>query len=249
MRVGARIGPSRRILSSPHYKWWAYAAIGVGMFVTVMDQSGVSIALPRIAERFSADLPTVQWITLGYVLSTAAMLMPMGRLSDMLGRKPVYLAGLVVFMAAAALGGSAQSFGVIIAAKVVQGIGAAAIQANGLAMIAQVFPENERGKGFGMYMAVIGAGSIGGPVIGGLLVSALGWRSVFFRQRPAGPAGCGDGRGDPSRKRDSADGWQGQTRVRLARRQPVVGLSRQLPAGRDKRPPAWLGTRPPWWPG
>ena len=186
MRVGARIGPSRRILSSPHYKWWAYAAIGVGMFVTVMDQSGVSIALPRIAERFSADLPTVQWITLGYVLSTAAMLMPMGRLSDMLGRKPVYLAGLVVFMAAAALGGSAQSFGVIIAAKVVQGIGAAAIQANGLAMIAQVFPENERGKGFGMYMAVIGAGSIGGPVIGGLLVSALGWRSVFFASVPLG---------------------------------------------------------------
>ena len=85
MRVSALIGPSDRVLSSPNYKWWAYGAIAVGMFVTVMDQSGVSIALPRIADRFSADIPTVQWITLGYVLSTAAMLMPMGRLSDMLG--------------------------------------------------------------------------------------------------------------------------------------------------------------------
>lgn len=186
MRVSAVLGPSNRILSSPRYKWWAYAAIAVGMFVTVMDQSGVNIALPRIADHFSADIPTVQWITLGYVLTTAAMLMPMGRLSDMLGRKTVYVAGFVVFIAAAAMGGAAQSFAVIIASKVVQGIGAAAIQANGMAMVAQIFPENERGKGMGMYMAIIGTGSISGPVIGGLLVSTLGWRSVFFASVPLG---------------------------------------------------------------
>ena len=186
MRVSLRIGPSQRVLSSPRYKWWVYAAIAVGIFVTVMDQSGVNIALPLIADRFATDIPTVQWISLGYVLSTAAMLMPMGRLSDMLGRKPVYLAGFVVFVSAAALGGAAQSFSLIIVAKVVQGIGSAAIQANGMAMIAQVFPENERGKGMGMYMAIIGTGSISGPVIGGLLISALGWRSVFFASVPLG---------------------------------------------------------------
>ena len=186
MRVSALIGPSERVLSSPHYKWWAFGAIAVGMFVTVMDQSGVSIALPRIADRFSADIPTVQWITLGYVLSTAAMLMPMGRLSDMVGRKSVYIGGFVVFIAAAAMGGAAQSFAVIIVAKVVQGVGAAGIQANGMAMVAQVFPASERGKGMGMYMAIIGTGSISGPVIGGLLVSALGWRSVFFASIPLG---------------------------------------------------------------
>ena len=186
MRITAFAGPSTRIVSSPRYKWWAYGAIAVGMFVTVMDQSGVNIALPRIADRFAADIPTVQWITLGYVLSTAALLMPMGRLSDMLGRKSVYLAGFVVFMAAAAVGGAANALAVIIVAKIVQGVGAAAIQANGLAMVAQVFPENERGKGMGMYMAIIGTGSISGPVIGGLLVSELGWRSVFFAPIPLG---------------------------------------------------------------
>ncbi len=186
MSITAFAGPSARILSSPRYKWWAYGAIAVGMFVTVMDQSGVNIALPRIADHFAADIPTVQWITLGYVLSTAAMLMPMGRMSDIMGRKTVYLAGFVVFMAAAAVGGAANALTLIIAAKIVQGVGAAAIQANGLAMVAQVFPESERGKGMGMYMAVIGTGSISGPVIGGLLVSELGWRSVFFASIPLG---------------------------------------------------------------
>ena len=180
------IGPSKRILSSPHYKWWAYGAIAIGLFVTVMDQSGVNIALPRIADHFSADLPTVQWIMLGYVLSTSVMVMPLGRLSDMIGRKWVYIGGFLVFMGAAALGGSAQTFMVLIVAKIIQGIGTAGIQANGIAMVADVFPERERGKALGFYMTIIGTGSISGPIVGGLLVSGLGWRSVFFAGIPVG---------------------------------------------------------------
>ncbi len=179
-------GPARRIVESPNYKWWAYSAIAIGMFLTVMDQSGVNIALPRIAEHFDADIPTVQWITLGYILSTSAMLMPMGRLSDMIGRKRVYLIGFVIFVAAAAFGGSSPTFALLVVAKVVQGIGSAAIQANGMAMITEVFPERERGKALGLYMTVIGTGSISGPIVGGILVSALDWRSVFYASVPVG---------------------------------------------------------------
>ena len=186
MKLPVAIGPSRRISDSPNYKWWVYAAVAVGLFLTVMDQSGVNIALPRIAEHFAADIPTVQWITLGYVLSTSVMLMPMGRLSDMLGRKRVFMSGFMIFMAAAAIGGSAPAYLVLIAAKIVQGVGAAAIQANGMAMITEAFPERERGKALGMYMTIIGTGSISGPVVGGLLVSGLGWRSVFFAAIPVG---------------------------------------------------------------
>ena len=164
--IGA-FGPVQRITESPNYKWWAYAAIAVGMFLTVMDQSGVNIALPRIAEHFDADIPTVQWITLGYVLSTSAMLMPMGRLSDMIGRRRVYIMGFVIFIAAAAFGGSSPSFSLLVVAKVLQGVGSAGIQANGMAMIAEVFPERERGKALGLYMTVIGTGSISGPIVGG----------------------------------------------------------------------------------
>ena len=186
MKLPVALSPSRCIANSPSYKWCVYVAVAVGLFMTVMDQSGVNIALPRIADHFSADIPTVQWITLGYVLSTSAMLMPMGRLSDIVGRKRVFVFGLLIFMGAAALGGSARVYLVLISAKLIQGIGAAAIQANGMAMITAAFPDRERGKALGMYMAIIGTGSISGPVVGGLLVSGLGWRSIFFAAIPVG---------------------------------------------------------------
>ncbi len=180
------IGPSRRLASSVHYKWWAYGAIAVGLFLTVMDQSGVNLAVPRIAERFALDIPTAQWIVLGYILSTSALLLPMGRVSDMLGRERVFMSGLVGFIALGALGGVSQSFPALVAAKVLQGAAAAAIQANGMAMIIDVFTREERGKALGMYMTIIGTGSITGPIAGGLLVSAYGWRAVFFAGVPVG---------------------------------------------------------------
>lgn len=174
------IQPSARITASPNYKWWAFAAVALGLFLTVTDQSGITIALPRIAERFGADIPTAQWIALGFILSTSVMFMPVGRLSDIIGRTYVYIIGFGVFVAGAALGGTAQAFSVLVAAKIIQGVGVAGIEANGMAMVADIFPERERGKAIGLYMSIIGAGAVGGPVIGGTLVSLLGWRSVFF---------------------------------------------------------------------
>ena len=184
--VTLSFGPSKRIANSANYKWWVYSAVAVAMFLTVMDQTSVNIALPRIADHFGADLPTVQWITLSYVLSTSAMVMPLGRISDMMGRKRVVITGFLIFMGAAALGGTAQAFPMILVAKIIQGVGAAAIQANGMAMVIEAFPQRERGKATGMYMTIIGTGSISGPIIGGFLVSSLGWRSVFFTAIPVG---------------------------------------------------------------
>jgi EmrB/QacA subfamily drug resistance transporter len=180
------IGPSRTIAANHRYKWWVYVAVATGLIVTVMDQSGVGIAMPRIADHFGADIPTVQWITLGYVLTTSAFLLPMGRVSDLVGRERVYLAGLVFFMVLASIAGTSQVLPMLLAAKALQGIGAAAIQSNAMAMVVGAFPEEERGRAVGFYMTIIGTGSIGGPIIGGLLVSGLGWRSVFFAAIPAG---------------------------------------------------------------
>ena len=180
------LGPSRRIVASAHYKWLAYGAIATGIFLTVMDQSGVNLAIPRIAERFVLDIPTAQWIVLGYVLSTSALLLPMGRVSDMLGRERVFMSGLLGFIALGALGGASQTFQALIVAKVLQGVAAAAIQANGMAMIMDVFPRSDRGQAIGMYMTIIGTGSITGPIAGGLLVSAFGWRAVFYAGVPVG---------------------------------------------------------------
>ena len=168
------------MLRSPNYKWWAYTAIAIGMFLAVMDQTALNIALPRIAEHFSADLPTVQWVALGYALSTTVVLLPMGRLSDIVGRKRVYLLCSVIFIVAAALGGFSGTLSMVIAVKIVQGIGSGGIQANGLGMVLEVFPERERGKAAGLYMAVVGTGAVSGPVVGGLLVSGLGWRGYLY---------------------------------------------------------------------
>ncbi len=184
MAIPSNLWPLVRIAESPHYKWWAYMALAIGLSLTVMDQSGVNIAMPQIADHFDADIPTVQWLSLGYILTTSAMLMPAGRLSDMIGRKRMYLIGFGIFVVSAFVGATAQSWAVLLASKLVQGIGSAGIQANGMAMIADIFPSNERGKGLGLYMAVIGAGAITGPVAGGFLVSNFGWRSVFFAGIP-----------------------------------------------------------------
>ena len=180
------LGPSRRIVASAHYKWLAYCAIAIGVFLPVMDQSGVNLAVPRIAERFVLDIPTAQWIVLGYVLSTSALLLPMGRVSDMLGRERVFMSGLIAFIVLGALGGASQSFQALIVAKVLQGMAAAAIQANGMAMVMDVFPRSDRGQAIGLYMTIIGTGSITGPIIGGLLVSAFDWRAIFFAGVPVG---------------------------------------------------------------
>ena len=180
------IDRSRIITRGRHQKWWVFFAIAIGMFVTVMEQTGVNIALPRIAEHFDLDIPTVQWVTLGYVLSTSAMFMPLGRISDMIGRTRVYVFSFMIFMAAAAVGGSAPTFSVLIAAKIVQGVGSAGIQANAMAMITDAFPGRERGKAIGLYTTVVGIGAAVGPVIGGLLISGFGWRSLFFANIPLG---------------------------------------------------------------
>lgn len=176
--------PLREITNSPHYHWWAYIAVAIGMFINVVDQSGINIALPEIASDFEADIPTVQWVSLGYSLATSAMLMPMGRLSDMIGRKRVYLGGFAIFVALALVGGMSQALWMLIAVKIAQGLASACVQANSMAFITEVFPDNQRGKAMGLYMLVIGSGAIGGPIIGGLLVTEFGWRSIFFAGIP-----------------------------------------------------------------
>ena len=130
------------------------------------------------------DIPTVQWMSLSYVISSAAMFMPVGRLSDMVGRKRIYLFGFLLFIGASAIAGISPVFPMLIAANAVQGIGTAGVQACGMVLVIEAFPERERGKALGLVIATVGAGIVGGPVIGGLLISGFGWRSVFLVNRP-----------------------------------------------------------------
>ena len=169
-------------------KWLVFGTIALGTYVSVMDQTGVNLALPRIADHFDATIPAVQWVTLGYILTTGSLLLPMGRLSDIVGRKRVYTVGFGIFILGAVLTGLSVSLLNVILFKVLQGVGAAMIQANGMAITTSAFPANERGKVIGLFLTVVGLGGISGPVIGGAVVGALGWRFVFFMGVPLGIA-------------------------------------------------------------
>ena len=173
------------VRSSSNYKWWAFLAIAVGTFTSVMDHGTVIVALPTIADEFDADLPTLQWVVVGYLLTISALLLPMGQLSDIIGRKQVYMAGFVVFGAGACLAGLSPTVTLLILSRVLMGVGAAMTQGPGMAMVASVFPGSERGKALGLHMSVVGAGAVAGPAFGGLLVDTLGWSWVFYISVPA----------------------------------------------------------------
>ncbi len=161
------------------YKWWAFAALALGMFTNVADHGSVIVALPTIADHFLTDLPTVQWVVIGYALAISAFLMPMGRLGDIVGPKKVYLAGLVVFIIGSVLAGMSFNVWMLIGAKIFQGIGAGMTQGTGMAMILSAFSDEERGKALGLQMSMVGAGGVAGPAMGGFIVAFFGWQWVF----------------------------------------------------------------------
>ena len=172
--------------TSRNYKYWAFGAIALGLFGSVIDHGSVNVALPTVAEHFNTNLPTIQWVVLGYSLTISALLLPMGWLADRIGRKKVYVVGSLMFIAGALSAGASVSLTMLILSRIFQGIGAAMTQGVGMAIITSAFPSNERGKAIGLIMTVVGSGGVAGPAVGGLIVTALGWPFVFFINVPLG---------------------------------------------------------------
>ena len=168
------------IFEKPTYRWWVFSSVALGTLTSVINHGGMSVALPTIAQHFDADLSTAQWVVIAEGLAISALILPMGRLSDIIGRKTVYLAGLAIFAVAALLAASSQSILALIAFKAVQGFGAAMTQGTGMAMVTSVFPADERGKGIGSHASVVGSGGVIGPVVGGFLITVFDWRWLFY---------------------------------------------------------------------
>ena len=169
-----------RIFDTPTYKWWVFSAVSLGTLTSVINHGGMAVALPTIAQHFDADLSTAQWVVVAEGLAISALILPMGRLSDIIGRKRVYVSGMAIFAVAAILAAGSQSILALIALKAVQGLGAAMTQGTGMAMLTSVFPANERGKGIGAHASIVGTGGVLGPVAGGFLITAFDWRWLFF---------------------------------------------------------------------
>jgi EmrB/QacA subfamily drug resistance transporter len=161
------------------------ALVCVGMFMTTLDSSIVNIGLPSIAHVFHTPLTgTIEWVIIGYLVVIAALLLAFGRLSDMVGRTPIWTAGLGGFALGSALCGAAPSLMLLIAARAVQGIGAALILATSTAILTDAVPSSQRGQALGWSSAAIAIGFSAGPTVGGLLIEFLSWRWIFYVNVP-----------------------------------------------------------------
>lgn len=169
------------------HKWAILALAASSGFMTTLDASIVNISLPAIARFFGVPLNgAIEWILIGYLVAIAAVLLTFGRLADMIGRKPILLAGLVIFTLGSALCGAAPSLGLLIAARLLQGVGGALIFAVNLALITSTFPASERGLALGVNAVVVALGVSIGPTIGGLITQYLSWQWIFYVNVPIG---------------------------------------------------------------
>ena len=169
-------------------KWAALLIVGVAIYMVTLDSGAVNVALPTIAADFTAPLATVQWVVLGYLVCITALLLPAGRLADLVGRRRVFLIGLALFATGSALCGLAPNLWLLVAARVVQGIAAALLQANIDPLVVTAFPTNERGRALGMIGTVVSIGLLSGPALGGAITQVLGWRWTFGMTVPLGLA-------------------------------------------------------------
>ena len=157
----------------------SFIGIASGQFAELVDNTMLNLALPTISNDLDIDLSLIQWIPISFVLATSAFLLPMGKLADIYSSKKIYLIGLIIFGIFVTLAGRSEILITLILFKSLQGIGSAAIQANVMAMIIQLFQKQDRGTSLGIFMSIIGIGSIASPVIGGYIIDNFGWRGIF----------------------------------------------------------------------
>lgn len=166
--------------------WPALAALCIGFFMILVDMTIVTVATPDIMKELDADTNAVLWVTSAYLLAYAVPILITGRLGDRFGAKWLYLAGLAVFTAASLWCGLSDSIGMLIAARVVQGIGASMITPQTMAVITRIFPSEKRGQAMALWGATAGIATLVGPILGGLLVDGFGWEWIFFINIPIG---------------------------------------------------------------
>ena len=170
-------------------RWWSLAALAVSLFMIYLDTTVVNVALPAIQTDLEIGLAKLEWVVNAYVLAFAVLLLTGGKLADFLGRRRVFLIGLVAFTMSSLLCGIAPTGELLIAARAAQGFGAALMLPATLALIPAMFHPRERGRAFGVWAAASGVGAALGPLIGGLLVEGVGWRWIFYVNVPVGIAG------------------------------------------------------------
>jgi len=166
--------------------WAILLVLSLGFFMTLLDLTIVNIAIPNMITKLDASLDDVLWVINAYALVLAVLLITAGRLGDLFGQRTMFITGIVVLTIASAACGLSPSVGWLIGFRAVQGLGAAILMPQTLALLTMIFPADRRGAAFGIWGAVAGVATIAGPTLGGLLVTAFDWRYIFFVNLPVG---------------------------------------------------------------
>lgn len=182
--------PLARLTSLGFYPWLVVGTVCIGAFIGQLDASIISLVLPTLEVKLRSSLATVQWVAIVYLLVLTALLTPLGHLADRVGRKALYTFGFLVFVAGSALCGLAPDIQVLIAARALQGVGAAMLQANSVAIITAAVASKYLGRAIGIQGTAQALGLAVGPAVGGLLIAWLGWRWVFLINVPIGLMGA-----------------------------------------------------------
>lgn len=181
------------------------ATLAMGFIMAMLDVTAVNVALPGIASQFNTPVNDLVWIVDGYTLTFASLLLLAGALADRYGAKRVYLAGLLVFILASLLCGLSRSAGMLVGARLIQGFGAALFMPSSLSLLTHAYKDDAvRARMLARWSAIVSIAAMAGPLIGGLLIDSLGWRSVFLVNLPVGLAGL----------------WLASTRIATAPRHP-----------------------------
>ncbi|MGW4800651.1 DHA2 family efflux MFS transporter permease subunit, partial [Nonomuraea sp. NPDC004297] len=186
MDTVTRAGWGARLRGLRGNPWAVMTTTCLGYFITILNSTSVSIAVPEIQTGLGANLGQVLWVVGGYTLALAVLTVTAGRLGDVAGPRTVFLAGMVVFSIASALCGFAETPWQLIAFRLLQGVGAALIIPQTLTMMTIVFPKERRGVASAVWGVTAGLAGVAGPTLGGLLVSTAGWRSIFAVNLPIG---------------------------------------------------------------
>lgn len=163
-----------------NYHWKVFWTVAIALFATILDFSIVFLALSSIADEFGVTLRAVTWVAISTSLTISAIMLPLGRVSDITGRKKFHIVGMLFFVAGAFLAFTSQSLEMLIVSRVVMSVGSAMGQAVVFAIIVGVFPAKERGKALGMITTAVAIGLAAGPIIAGPIIQEFGWRAVFL---------------------------------------------------------------------
>jgi EmrB/QacA subfamily drug resistance transporter len=178
-----------RIFAEENRKWLTLAAVAFGLFMIMLDNTVVNVALPSIQRDLEATLSELEWVVTGYALTFAAFMLIGGKIADAYGRRLIFVVGIVIFTLASLWCGLAESGEMLIGARVLQGVGAALMNPATLSIIAATFPAAQRGMAIGIWAGVSALALAIGPLVGGLLTDHLSWHWIFFVNIPVGVLG------------------------------------------------------------